>query len=654
MKNKSSISKIIYRKLLYKNITTVIITAIVLFIVIISLFILYQIKVANFLSKQIEIDLNNLVLNANITKNYIQKKYNSVDKIKDNIAELTSDIETILLNQELTAVGGFQMLEPPFLINMHKKTDGWNGSSTVNPKIQIQPLSHPEQQYKWWRLLSRPELKDGVWESPVYGRPSIMADFPIFNEDESKIIGTLWFNYDNVKFFENIYSSAKKTNLINKYFLEKKAEIGEKKYDLKGNFIIFSGKPTDKKYTKKLAQEVLNYKKDKNNQWSFSNGYLYYLNSIKVKNALNEFSKQYYATILYQIDLKALIAIVLNIEVIIFIVLAIFGFLSIKNIKNHITRLLKPLKVITKKTQEISNGNFDIQIKEKSEGYDINLLTASINNMCQNIKRLTKKEKENIKTQAEIKLAQQIQSSFVQKGKEHIKIQLDKNNLLEIHAKFLAGNLISGDIYDITKDTNKVNIFIGDTVGKDMAAAVFSLIVMSQYKAIQKNNSPKNIAKEINHFIFEQNRQNMFISAIFCSIDLEKLTLTISNAGNPNPIVINNNAKEAEIFDLKSNPALGIKKKNKYQQNVIRLNENTEVILYTGGVNESFDKDSKIYGVKGLINTICEFKKSKKSKKSNLLEHIQSDIANFTTKLGNKNKLDDDLTIMHIKLNSTS
>ena len=114
---------------------------------------------------------------------------------------------------------------------------------------------------------------------------------------------------------------------------------------------------------------------------------------------------------------------------------------------------------------------------------------------------------------------------------------------------------------------------------------------------------------------------------------------------------INNNTKEAEIFDLKSNPLLGIKKKNKYQQNVIRLKDTPEVILYTGGVNESFDKGSKIYGVKGLINTICEFKKSKKS---NLLEHIQSDIENFTTKLGKKNKLDDDLTIMHIKLNSTN
>ena len=60
----STISEIIYGKLFYKNITTLILAAIFFFFLTITLFILYQIRVANLFSKQVEVDLNNLVLNA--------------------------------------------------------------------------------------------------------------------------------------------------------------------------------------------------------------------------------------------------------------------------------------------------------------------------------------------------------------------------------------------------------------------------------------------------------------------------------------------------------------------------------------------------------------------------------------------------------------
>ena len=685
IKNRT-ISEIIYRKLFYKNIKILILAAIFFFFITISLFILYQIRVANVFSKQVEVDLNNLVLNANITKNYIQKKYNSIDQFTKNDSKIINDLKIILITHDIIANAGFSTKDPLNYKSIFKSQGVYQKDQNIlikGPKSKIDDISVLKDINFWFEMLSKEENRNGLWEIPIFtinenDRPTLEFDYPIFNKDRSKMIANAWISYNNNKFFQKIYDPTHNSKMINKYYLAKdlvyvksKNKNKELKTTLKSKFISISGNSQDEAFTKDLANKIatrLKYKKLRF-KWFFSNGYLYFLENIPIKKTVSELRAEtilrkekisnstktknisnsiktipLYSSILYQIDLKEVIAIILIIELIILIILALFGYLSIKNIKNHLTKLLRPLKVITKKTQEISNGNFDIQIKEKSDGYDINLLTDSINNMCQNLKSLTKKEKENIKTQAEIKLAQQIQESFVQKDKEHIKVQLDKNNLLEIRATFLAGNLISGDIYDITNDENKVNIFIGDTVGKDMAAAIFSLIVMSQYKAIQKNNSPKNIAKEINHFIFEQNRQSMFISAVFCSIDLEKLTLTISNAGHPNPIVINNKTKEAKIFDLKSNPVLGINKKSEYHQNKINLKENTEIIAYTDGVTESVDKDNKLYGEKRLVDTINKFKN-----KSNLLYYIKNDIKNFTNK---EDKLDDDLTMIHIKIKS--
>ena len=88
MKKKQPISSIIYKKLLYKEITTIIIAAILFFIITIYLFISYQIKVADIFSDQVKINLNNLVSNAYITKNIMQRKYNNIASVINKKKEL--------------------------------------------------------------------------------------------------------------------------------------------------------------------------------------------------------------------------------------------------------------------------------------------------------------------------------------------------------------------------------------------------------------------------------------------------------------------------------------------------------------------------------------------------------------------------------------
>ena len=102
--------------------------------------------------------------------------------------------------------------------------------------------------------------------------------------------------------------------------------------------------------------------------------------------------------LLYQINLQKIIAIVLSIGIIIFVIIFIIAFLSIKNIKYHIEKLLSPIKNINLKTQEIARGNFHAVIKEKSSGHDIAMLINSINKMGSNLKTLISKEKENART----------------------------------------------------------------------------------------------------------------------------------------------------------------------------------------------------------------------------------------------------------------
>ena len=646
MKKNQPITSIIYKRLLYKDIITIIIAAILFFIITIYLFISYQIKVANIFSDQVEISLNNLVSNAYITKNIMQRKYDNKEEVVNNKKELMDELRTVLLTQKVITFAGYDISEPLFSIDMQAIEKGKNNYYLKIISDKVYSRSNILFQLN---LIKSPKFKKGYWENPEYlpnyldNRPKMIYRFPIFDSADSKLIADVYFAIDTDKFYKEISGSTQKKKLINKYYL---VRVGPHS-DTKGKFFLFSGKADDNKFLENLANKLVKVKpgnKKESSSWYLSSGYLYYIDTIKITDTVEKYHKHLSATVLYQIDLRKVTAIILLIETIIIAILLIFGLLSIRSIKNNLTKLLRPLKIITNKTQEISNGNFDIKIEEKSDGYDINLLTKSINNMCQNLKSLSKKEKENIKIQTEIKLAQQIQASFVQKNKDNIKVQLGKDYVLEINTVFLAGNLISGDIYDISKNENKIDMFIGDTVGKDMAAAIFSLIVMSQYKAIQKNSPPKNIAKELNTFICEQNKESMFISAAFLSIDITKQTITISNAGHPNPIVINNKSKDAQIFELKVNPLLGINNQGKFQQNTINLKENPEIIIYTDGVTESFDKNNNTYGEKRLVDTINKFKKSKKSK---LLEHIRNDIKSFTNK---EDKLDDDLTMMHIKI----
>ena len=56
-----------------------------------------------------------------------------------------------------------------------------------------------------------------------------------------------------------------------------------------------------------------------------------------------------------------------------------------------------------------------------------------------------------------------------------------------------------------------------------------------------------------------QNNQSMFISAIYCSIDLKTLDLTIANAGHPYPIIkkLENNKSNVTKLESKVEVFLG-------------------------------------------------------------------------------------------------
>ena len=74
-KEPKSISDIIYGKLFYKEIKILVFSAIFFFILTVLLFILYQLKIANMIFKQVEINFENFLSESMSTTSMLQNRY---------------------------------------------------------------------------------------------------------------------------------------------------------------------------------------------------------------------------------------------------------------------------------------------------------------------------------------------------------------------------------------------------------------------------------------------------------------------------------------------------------------------------------------------------------------------------------------------------
>jgi sigma-B regulation protein RsbU (phosphoserine phosphatase) len=236
----------------------------------------------------------------------------------------------------------------------------------------------------------------------------------------------------------------------------------------------------------------------------------------------------------------------------------------------------------------------------------------------------------------EIQLARQIQETFLPD-------QLPKISGWDLAASWHPARQVSGDYYDVFElPGEKLGFFIADVSDKGIPAAIFMAVTRTLVRAVVNDTeSPAETMRRVNALLIPENKESMFVTAIYGRLSLKNGKLTYANAGHNPPLWFSSKDKKLTILN-RTGPALGIIEALQMEEQTLTLNPEDFLLLYTDGLTEAFSADGEIFGDERLQKVFGEMELTTAN---GVLTAIEAAVNQFTGSL----EAMDDLTMIGLK-----
>ena len=160
---------------------------------------------------------------------------------------------------------------------------------------------------------------------------------------------------------------------------------------------------------------------------------------------------------------------------------------------------------------------------------------------------------------------------------------------------------ISGDFfYSFTQADGNLGIFMGDSCGHGLPAALISMRVIGFLQQLANNShSASEIMTLLNDDICGLLPFGRFVAASILIFDGEKVTM--SNGGQPYPVLISENG----IVEIEHDSMpLGLNSLSTYNQTTFQFKKGNKLLVYTDGIIETIDSGEQVYGKKRLYGCL--------------------------------------------------
>ena len=240
-----------------------------------------------------------------------------------------------------------------------------------------------------------------------------------------------------------------------------------------------------------------------------------------------------------------------------------------------------------------------------------------ISNYSLIVQRTHKLEIDRKSVEKELEISQMIQASV-------LPVNFPARDRFDLYATMNPCKSVGGDYYDFFKvDENHEAAIIADVSGKGITAAMFMMNAKAAIKEAVLSGEPlADAIGKANIDLCEHNKARMFITVFIAILDLNTGELRCINAGH-NPPLINHNGTW-EYCKIKHSAAMGVSKKIKYTEVIIKLEHQDSFFMYTDGVTEAKDVKDKLYGEERLINFLSKQENQPRSILNNTLEELKN------------------------------
>lgn len=214
--------------------------------------------------------------------------------------------------------------------------------------------------------------------------------------------------------------------------------------------------------------------------------------------------------------------------------------------------------------------------------------------------QLQRQMRDRERLEHEVQLARRIQQTFLPD-------QLPELEGWELAACWETAREVGGDFYDvIALPGSRLALLIADVSDKGMPAALFMALTRTLIRAVVRDVvSPAEVLQRVNDLIIPDNRQQMFVTAVYLLLSTESGEVRYANAGHNAPLWVQR--AEGIITPLPpTGMALGVIENAKISEQTLTLRPDDLLLLYTDGLTEAFSPAGEIFGearLRALLNS---------------------------------------------------
>ena len=183
---------------------------------------------------------------------------------------------------------------------------------------------------------------------------------------------------------------------------------------------------------------------------------------------------------------------------------------------------------------------------------------------------------------------------------------------LRIAARMIPAREVGGDFYDFVEfpaDTSggRLGIIIADVSGKGVSAGLLMAGARSTYRVLLDADPPvAEVMTLANQRLQRDIRKGMFVALLYAVVDPGARTLTLSNAGQTQPILCPPGADPSYITTEGDTFPLGIVADCDYQEAKLSLSGGSVVVFYTDGAVEAMNAKEELYGFDRFFASVHE------------------------------------------------
>ena len=156
-----------------------------------------------------------------------------------------------------------------------------------------------------------------------------------------------------------------------------------------------------------------------------------------------------------------------------------------------------------------------------------------------------------------------------------------------VHTLYRPGHNVGGDLFDIVKvDDRHLVLVIADASGHGVSAAMLSVLFkhrLSFLDSLGRPLGPSEALKQVNRSLLAgPTTPGMFVTCIYCLLDIERRTAVIASAGHSPAIRVGRFGGTEQIEH--TGPALGLYRDAVFAECEIELGDQDQLLFYTDGI----------------------------------------------------------------------